>query len=49
MSNQSTACANAQTMSTAVRKPGRGFWRTLFDAWVKSHQVRNDPNSHGMY
>jgi len=48
MSNQSAACANAQTMSTA-RKPGRGFWRTFFDAWVKSHQSRIDPNGNVMF
>jgi hypothetical protein len=35
-------------MSAAVRKPGRGFWRTLFDAWVKSHQSRIDPNGQVM-
>ena len=44
MSKQSTAYASAHTMSSAVRKPGRGFWRTLFEAWVKSHQSRIDPN-----
>jgi hypothetical protein len=49
MSNQSSACADAQTMSAAVRKPGRSFWRTFLDAWVKAHAARVDPNGNVMF
>jgi hypothetical protein len=44
MSNQSSAVAQMQSMSSPTeREPGRGFWRTLFDAWVASYGNRIDP------
>ena len=41
MSNQSTAIASMS--STVLRKPGTGFWRSFFAAWVASYANRIDP------
>jgi hypothetical protein len=44
MSNQSSTFE--QPMSSAVvRTPGRGFFRSFFDAWLKAYGNRVD--SHG--
>jgi hypothetical protein len=44
MSNQSSAVAQLQSMSSPTFvQPGRGFWRSLFDAWVQSYANRIDP------
>jgi len=44
MSNQSSAVAQLQSMSSpAFVQPGRGFWGSLFDAWVQSYAHRIDP------
>jgi len=48
MSNQTTAYATAGTMSAADRKPARGFWGKLFDAWIRAHASRMDPNGNVM-
>jgi hypothetical protein len=37
MSNQSSTYDQAQAISIpAARKPGRGFFRSFFDAWLKA-------------
>jgi hypothetical protein len=44
MSNQSSAVAQMESMSSSpIRKPGQGFWRSFFDAWVASYGNRIDP------
>jgi hypothetical protein len=44
MYNPSSAVAEMQAMtSSPIRTPGRGFWRSLFDAWVASYGNRIDP------
>jgi hypothetical protein len=49
MSNHSSAAASAESMSfPTVRAPGKGFWRSLFDAWVASYGNRIDPEGHVM-
>jgi hypothetical protein len=49
MSNQSSAYASAESMSTpAVREPGRGFFRSFFDAWLAAYGNRVDANGNVM-
>jgi hypothetical protein len=44
MSNHANAAASTQSMSfPTVRAPGKGFWRSLFAAWVASYGNRIDP------
>jgi hypothetical protein len=44
MSNHSSAVAQMESMSSSpIRTPGRGFWRSLFDAWVAAYGNRIDP------
>jgi hypothetical protein len=35
-------------MSATERKPARGFWGMLFDAWIRAHASRIDPNGNVM-
>jgi hypothetical protein len=45
MSNHANAAASTQSMSfPTVRAPGKGFWRSLFAAWVASYGNRIDPD-----
>jgi hypothetical protein len=49
MSNQSSAVASAESVSSqAVRQPGRGFFRSFFDAWLKAYGNRVDSNGNVM-
>jgi hypothetical protein len=44
MANQSSTVASAQSMSyPSLRKPGQGFWRSFFAAWVAAYGNRVDP------
>jgi hypothetical protein len=45
MSKQSSTFEQAQTMSIpALRKPGRGFFRSFFAAWIAAYGNRIDPD-----
>ena len=45
MSSQSSAIASAQSLSVPpLRKPGQGFFRSLFAAWVAAYGNRVDPD-----
>jgi hypothetical protein len=49
MSNQSSTFDPAQSMiSPAVRKQGRGFFRSFFDAWLKAYGNRVDGHGNVM-
>jgi hypothetical protein len=49
MSNQSSTYEQAQAISIpAVRKPGRGFFRSFFDAWIAAYGNRVDSNGNVM-
>jgi hypothetical protein len=44
MSNQSSAFAPSQSISSSTSKPARSLWRRFFDAWVQSYGNRLDQN-----
>jgi hypothetical protein len=49
MSNQSSTYEQAQSMSIpALRKPGRGFFRSFFAAWIAAYGNRVDSNGNVM-
>jgi hypothetical protein len=47
MSNQFSAVASAESMPS-LRKPGQGFWRSFFAAWMAAYGNRVDANGNIM-
>jgi hypothetical protein len=47
MSNQSSTYEQSMSLP-ALRKPGRGFFRSFFDAWLKAYGNRVDGHGNVM-